>query len=60
MHSHIFRHSAVSQLYASNVSLDVISNLVGHSNTEITEKVYLHQTSEKKNAIVQFMDKLLD
>lgn len=59
IHSHLFRHSAVSQLYANNVPLDLISNLVGHSGSAITKQVYLHQTEEKIQAISNFMDKLI-
>ena len=43
--------SAVSQLYANNVPLDLISNLVGHSGIATTKQVYLHQTEEKIQAI---------
>ena len=59
LHSHLFRHSAVSQLYANNVPLEVISKLVGHSGTSITKDVYLHQTEEKKKALSTFMEKLM-
>lgn len=60
IHSHMFRHSAVSQLYANNVPLELISDLVGHSSTAITKQVYLHQTEDKKQAISNFMNKLID
>ena len=54
-----FRHSAISQLYANNVPLDFISNLVGHSGSKITKQVYLHQTDNKKQALTYFMEMLL-
>ena len=56
---HLFRHSAVSQLYANKVPLEVIKSLVGHSSVEITKDVYLHQTKEKKDAMLDFMNKLI-
>ena len=55
----MFRHSVISELYANNVSLDLISDLVGHSGTSITKQVYLHQTDEKKKVLTNFMDKLI-
>lgn len=59
LYPHLFRHSSISELYSENVPLDVISNLVGHSSTKITELVYLHQTEEKKVAITDLMEKLI-
>jgi len=40
------RHSFASQLINSGVSIYSVSQLLGHSNTKITEK-YLHSDSEK-------------
>ncbi|MCO1582175.1 tyrosine-type recombinase/integrase [Crossiella sp. SN42] len=37
------RHSFVSLLSESGLSLDQIARLLGHSGTEVTEKVYRHQ-----------------
>jgi len=37
------RHSFVSLLSDHGVSLEQIADLVGHSGTSITEKVYRHQ-----------------
>ena len=37
------RHSFVSQLSDANVPIEVISRLVGHSGTSITEQVHRHQ-----------------
>ena len=53
----MFRHSVISELYANNVSLDLISDLVEHSGTSITKQVYLHQTDEKKHMlkVLKFM-----
>jgi integrase len=37
------RHSFVSLLSDANVPIEVISRLVGHSSTDVTEKIYRHQ-----------------
>jgi integrase len=37
------RHSFVSLLSDSGVSLEDIADLCGHSGTTVTEKVYRHQ-----------------
>ncbi|MGB3440829.1 MAG: site-specific integrase [Actinophytocola sp.] len=37
------RHSFVSLLSDASVPIEVISRLVGHSSTEVTEKIYRHQ-----------------
>jgi integrase len=37
------RHSFVSLLSDSGMSLEKIADLVGHSGTSVTEKVYRHQ-----------------
>lgn len=37
------RHSFVSLLSDANVPIEVISRLVGHSSTTVTEKIYRHQ-----------------
>ncbi|WP_326918479.1 tyrosine-type recombinase/integrase [Actinophytocola sp.] len=37
------RHSSVSLLSDAKVSIEIISHLVGHSDTTVTERVYRHQ-----------------
>ncbi len=37
------RHSFVSLLSDSGVSLEAIADLCGHSGTTVTEKIYRHQ-----------------
>ena len=46
--SHIFRHTHISMLAASGLSLDAISRRVGHKNPNITRNIYLHVTSKQK------------
>lgn len=45
---HIFRHTHASLLAESGVPLDVISRRLGHENSDITRKVYLHVTKNRK------------
>ena len=42
--SHIFRHTHISKLAELGVPLYVIQKRVGHSNSRITEQIYLHVT----------------
>lgn len=50
------RHSFVSLLSASNVPLEEISRLVGHSNTAVTELVYRHELRPVIQTGAQAMD----
>lgn len=47
-HPHMFRHTNVSELREKGISLEEIQKYEGHSSIEITEKVYLHETEERK------------
>ena len=51
VYPHLFRHTTVSLLNAYGVNVDVIQHLLGHSSSEITKQIYIHDTEEKKNAI---------
>ena len=44
----MFRHTNVSELREKGISLEEIQKYEGHSSIEITEKVYLHETEERK------------
>lgn len=41
----------INIMYGYGVSVDVIQHLLGHSSSEITKQVYIHDTEEKKNAM---------
>ena len=45
--SHIFRHTHVSKLAEEGYPLSLITDRVGHSNSEITRKIYLHITKKE-------------
>ena len=52
------RHSFVSLLSDSGMALDQIADLVGHSGTSVTEKVYRHQIRPVLLAGSRAMDRL--
>ena len=45
---HALRHTHVSLLAEAGVPLDVISRRVGHEDSSITRKIYLHITEKQK------------
>lgn len=56
--THIFRHTHVSKLAEMGVPLYIIQNRLGHSDSEITSRVYLHVTKkakEKYDGIIKSM-----
>lgn len=56
--THIFRHTHVSVLAAMGVPLYVIQHRVGHSNSQITRKIYLHVTKVAQQSLLQKLDEL--
>lgn len=54
--THYMRHTHVSLLAEQGVSLDAISRRLGHSDSQITKRIYFHVTEklkEKDNAQIQ-------
>lgn len=47
--THIFRHTHISKLAEEGYSLNLISKRVGHYDSEITRKIYLHITKKTQN-----------
>ena len=45
---HALRHTYASRLIEAGVNIKVISNMLGHASTTVTEKVYLHVLEELK------------
>lgn len=56
--SHIFRHTYISKLAELGVPLYVIQQRVGHSNSRITEEIYLHVTKKARNQVIPALKKL--
>ena len=55
-HPHELRHSAVSLLSASGVSIELVADLMGHSTTRTTEAVYRHSVLPTAGGAVEAMD----
>lgn len=55
--SHIFRHTHISKLAELGVPLYVIQKRVGHSNSRITEQIYLHVTKVVERELQNKLDK---
>ena len=55
---HTLRHTHVSLMFAAGLPLDVVSRRVGHEDSEITKKIYLHMTEERKKAENELLNKI--
>ena len=53
------RHSFVSLLSDAKVPIEVISRLVGHSGTSVTEQIYRHQIQPVVEEWATAMDRIL-
>ncbi|WP_323058359.1 tyrosine-type recombinase/integrase [Limosilactobacillus reuteri] len=58
--THIFRHTHVSNLADMGVPLRVIQKRVGHADSEITRRIYLHVTKRAKEEFIDMIDKIDD
>ena len=50
--THFFRHTHVTKLAELGVPLYVIQRRVGHSNSKITQQLYLHVTQKSKQEVI--------
>ena len=57
-HPHELRHSAVSLLSASGVSIERVADVMGHSTTRTTETVYRHSVLPTASGAVEAMDSM--
>lgn len=46
---HSLRHTHASLLFEQGVSLDAVSDRLGHANSRITKEIYLHITKKKRD-----------
>lgn len=53
---HTLRHTYGSKLYESGVDIKTISELLGHGDINITNKIYLHLNPEKKVEAVNYLN----
>ena len=58
--AHQLRHTYASMLYAAGVDVKSASELLGHSNIEITMKIYTHLTMETKIISIVKYEQFLD
>ena len=52
---HVLRHTHASLMIEQGLSLDIIARRLGHEDSEITRKIYIHITErlkEKENQII--------
>lgn len=48
LHPHLFRHTHASLLIEKGISTEAVSRRLGHSDTKITQKIYIHLTEKIK------------
>ncbi len=53
---HALRHTYVTRLFEKGVDIKIISELLGHSSTEITYRVYVHVIDSLKELAVEALD----
>jgi len=53
---HDLRHTAASLMQAAGVPLRVVSELLGHADTDITQQVYTHALDAEKSQATAYLD----
>ena len=53
---HALRHTYATRLFENGVDIKVISELLGHSSTEITYRIYIHVIDSLKEEAVQALE----
>lgn len=59
-HFHLLRKSTVTYLRDKGISLEDIKDYVGHSDVSITKNIYLQESNEKKEMILEVMNGVLE
>lgn len=54
---HTLRHTFASMLFKNGCDVKVVSELLGHSDTKITENIYIHVIQQQKIKAIQDIDK---
>lgn len=54
---HTLRHTFASMLFGNGCSVKVVSDILGHSDTKITENIYIHLIQEQKVKAILDIDK---
>lgn len=58
--THIFRHTHVSKLAEMGVPLYVIQHRVGHGDSRVTRRIYLHVTKKAQNDLINKLNEFPD
>ncbi len=56
---HSLRHTFASMLFQNGCDVKTVSELLGHSDTKITENIYIHLIQEHKAMQMQSLDKYI-
>ena len=57
---HALRHTFATMLFNNGCEVKVVSDILGHSSTTITENIYIHVIQEQKVKAIQSIDKYSD
>ena len=57
---HTLRHTFASMLFNNGCEIKIVSELLGHSSTKVTENIYIHLIQEQKIKAIQNIDKFSD
>jgi site-specific recombinase XerD len=57
---HSLRHTFATMLFSNGCEVKVVSELLGHSNTKITENIYIHVIQQQKVKAIKSIDKFSD
>ena len=57
---HTLRHTFATMLFSNGCEVKIVSDLLGHSNTKITENIYIHLIQQQKVKAIQSIDKFSD
>ena len=53
---HSLRHTFATRLFEKGFDIKIISELLGHSSTEITYRIYVHVIDSLKESVVEALD----
>ena len=54
---HTLRHTFASMLFSNGCSVKVVSDLLGHSDTKVTENIYIHVNQQQKVKAIEDINK---
>lgn len=54
---HTLRHTFATMLFENGCNVKIVSELLGHSSTKITEDIYIHAIQKQKVKAIEDLDK---